>query len=286
MRTGKRKTALVVEGGGMRGIYTAGILDAFLTANFDPFDLYIGVSAGACNLSSHIAGQFQRNYRLYTNFMTSRNFISFGKCLRGGHWFDLDWLWDTFSVDDPLDTKRAAANLKAGGKEFLIAVTDAETGLPVYLKPDADSMLQELKASCSLPVLYRGFVEIGGKKLTDGGVTDSLPVIAAANRGAERIVILRTQRSDYRKKGGMDNLMASLFLRDYPALRKAVRERPVNYMNAVGFIHNPPSGLEIIEVAPPKGMHTGRTTQSLRALRADYQKGIDAGLDLAAGWQV
>src|SRR5512135_324999 len=97
------KRALVVEGGGMRGIFSAGVLDAFLEQDFDPFDIYIGVSAGACNLSSQVAGQYRRNFRIYTNQMVRPEFISVGKFLRGGHYMDLDWLWETFQRVDPLD---------------------------------------------------------------------------------------------------------------------------------------------------------------------------------------
>ena len=105
----------------MRGVFSAGVLDAFLTAKFDPFDLYIGVSAGACNLSSHVAGQYQRNLRMYTGPMRTRNFMSLGRFLLGGHFMNLDYLWDYCAREDPLDVAACARNTR--DKEFLAACT-------------------------------------------------------------------------------------------------------------------------------------------------------------------
>ncbi|MCL4468481.1 MAG: patatin-like phospholipase family protein, partial [Deltaproteobacteria bacterium] len=95
------KSALVVEGGGMRGMFTAGVLHAFGSAGFDPFDLYIGVSAGACNLASHLAGQNNRNYDINVNLSTTRDFINGWRFLRGGHFMDIDWLWDASMKEYP-----------------------------------------------------------------------------------------------------------------------------------------------------------------------------------------
>ncbi|HQC20035.1 MAG TPA: patatin-like phospholipase family protein [Smithella sp.] len=88
------KKALVVEGGGMRGVFAAGVLNAFGSAGFDPFDMYLGVSAGACNLASHLAGQNDRNFDIIERYSIDGRFINWGRFLRGGHLMDLDWLWE------------------------------------------------------------------------------------------------------------------------------------------------------------------------------------------------
>ena len=88
-----RACALVVEGGGMRGAFSAGVLDVFLEAGFNPFSVYGGASGGAMNLSSFLSGQHGRNFRIYRDICTCPEFISMVKYLRGGHWVDLDWLW-------------------------------------------------------------------------------------------------------------------------------------------------------------------------------------------------
>jgi predicted patatin/cPLA2 family phospholipase len=99
------RSALVVEGGGMRGIFAAGVLFAFGCEKYDPFDIYIGVSAGACDLASHLAGQNSRNYEVLTTYSSSTDFISFIRFIAGGHLMDLDWLWNTTIRNCRLDLK-------------------------------------------------------------------------------------------------------------------------------------------------------------------------------------
>ena len=112
------RTALIVEGGGLRGIFAAGVLDAFLEADFDPFNLYLGVSAGANNLSSYVAQQRGRNYRVYTHYALHPEFINVRKYLRGGHLMDLDWLWEESLSGLPFDVNRALAHVR--DRVFLI----------------------------------------------------------------------------------------------------------------------------------------------------------------------
>src|SRR6476469_8399668 len=102
-RSAPARSALVVEGGAMRGIFSAGVLDAFLEASWNPFDLAIGSSAGASNLLSYLAGQRGRTRRCHLNQMSRPEFIDAWRFVRGGHWVDLDWLWEAITREDPLD---------------------------------------------------------------------------------------------------------------------------------------------------------------------------------------
>lgn len=284
------KTALVVEGGGMRGIFSAGVLDAFAETGFDPFDLYLGVSAGACNLSSFLAGQRFRNYRIYTRLMARPEFMRLGRFLRGGHFMDLDWLWDAFGREDPLDV--VAASRAVEGKGFVVVCTSAETGLPRYLEPTARAWLACLKASSSIPVLYRGFTELDGEPLADGGVADPIPVAEAWRRGARRIVVVRSRPEKYTKSEGWDARLAALFLRRHPRLVQAVRRTPAVYRESVAWMRDLPEGTEVAQIAPSEVMKTERTTRDLSLLQADYESGLARGREfiesygsmLAAGW--
>lgn len=197
---GKPKNALVVEGGGMRGIYAAGILHAFGQAGFDPFDLYIGVSAGACHLASHLAGQNDRNFDITLRYSLDPRFISLNRFLRGGHLMDLDWMWHETITNYRLNLKHIDKKLHDQNRDFLIVATSMETGRALYLRPDADTLEHYLKVSSSLPILYRNILEIDGQKATDGGMADSIPVREAYRRGAVDITVLRTRPSHYVKK--------------------------------------------------------------------------------------
>src|ERR1700733_1524752 len=167
-----RRIALVVEGGAMRGIFAAGVLDVFLEQSFRPFDMAFGVSVGATNVLSYLAGQHGRARRCFLDQMSRPQFIDPWRMLRGGHWLDLDWLWEAITREDPLDCGAVAAS----GVEYAIVTTCARTGLPRYLTPSCDDILETLKASCALPFLYRHTVRVGADELVDGGISDPLPV--------------------------------------------------------------------------------------------------------------
>ncbi len=263
----------------MRGVFTSGVLDAFLEEKFDPFDLYIGTSAGACNLSSHVAGQHRRNYRLYTGPMRTRKFINLGRFLLGGHFMDLDWLWDYCDREDPLDVAGCARNTR--GKEFLAACTSVETGRPVYLRPQEENWNAVLKASSAMPVLFKTPQYLGSQRLVDGGVADAIPVEEAHRRGATRIVVVRTQTAGYVKKSGLEVKLTGLLSRRHPQLRKTLRNKAATYMRSVEFIRNPPGGVEVVQIAPRRELKTSRTTRDLGPLQEDYQLGRSQGRELA-----
>lgn len=267
----------------MRGVFSAGVLDAFLEEKFDPFDLYIGTSAGVCNLSSHVAGQHRRNYRLYTGPMRTRYFMSLGRFLLGGHFMDLDWLWDYCEREDPLDTAACARN--TGHKEFVAVCTSVETGRPVYLSPGEENWNAVLKASSAMPVLFKTPQYMDSQRLVDGGVADAIPVEEAHRRGATRIVVVRTQTAGYVKKSGLEARLTGLLSRKHPRMRETMRNKAANYMRSVGFVQNPPGGVEVVQIAPRRVLRTSRTTRDLGPLQEDYELGRSQGKEVAGAWR-
>jgi len=268
-------SALIVEGGGMRGIFSAGVLDAFLELDFDPFRIYVGVSAGACNLSSQVAGQYQRNFRIYTTQMVRREFISVRKFLGGGNYMDLDWLWETFQREDPLDV--VAAEKATRTKIFIIVCTSVTTGRAVYLRPRADTWLNQIKASSSVPLFYRRACHVGGERLMDGGVADPLPVQEAIRQGAREVVVIRSRPLGYVKSAGLETCLTSLLFKRHAELSGALRRQALVYRNAVSLIENPPEGITIHHITPARPLRTSRTSQDLDALKSDYQLGHEEG---------
>jgi predicted patatin/cPLA2 family phospholipase len=268
------RTALVVEGGGMRGIFAAGVLDAFLQARFNPFDLLIGVSAGAITLASYLSGQYQRYYRIISGPMSMGELISFRRFLKGGHLMDLDWLWRYAAEHEPLNTKAATSD---PAREYLVGVTDALTGKAVFIRPEADTLSGCLKASSALPVFYRDFVEIQGRKVADGGVSDPLPVREAYLRGAREITVIRTRPANDSKRCFPDSLLAFLFLRDYPSLRARIHDLHRVYEDALRFIKHPPQDASVTEIAPPEALRSRRLSMNSGSIEADYRLGRKTG---------
>ncbi len=271
------RKALVVEGGGMRGVFAAGVLNAFGSAGFDPFDMYFGVSAGACNLASHLAGQNDRNFDIIERYSVDGRFISLARFLRGGHLMDLDWLWEITISEYRLDLKRIFSRLKEQGKEYIIVATSVTTGKAAYLDPDEETLEHHLKVSSSLPVFYRHFLEVRNEKMTDGGVADSLPVREAFRRGATEITVIRTRPAHYVKKNSLVSFLYPMIFRDYPLFAQAMQQRPMDYTASVRFIRQPPSGINVFEIAPPPNTKTGRMTTDLHILHATYRAGRECG---------
>jgi predicted patatin/cPLA2 family phospholipase len=272
------KSALVVEGGGMRCIFAAGVLHSFGKAGFDPFDLYIGVSAGACHLASHLAGQHDRNFDITLRYSMTSDFINPWRFLRGGHLMDLDWMWEQTITHFRLNLKHIDEKLRTQNKEYLIVATSMETGEALYLRPDENTLEHYLKISSSLPILYRNVLEVNGEKATDGGMADSIPVREAYRRGTMDITVIRSRSADYIKKESPIALaIFSLYFRKYPRLVEKFRKRAENYNASVEFIHSPPEGVRIVEIAPPDNIAIGRTTKNETPLRAAYETGIDYG---------
>jgi predicted patatin/cPLA2 family phospholipase len=274
--------AIIVEGGAMRAIFAAGVLDGFARARFFPFRRAVGASAGACLLASELAGQRGRNRRVLCGPMTRPRFLSWLRFARGGHMMDLDWLWETLDREDRLDVEAAT---RPHGVDFRVVVTDALTGAPAYLSPCAADLNQILKASSALPGLYRGPVRVGDRLFVDGGVGDPLPVEIAYRFGARTIMVVRTRPAGTSEVSAREAWFASQAVRRYPHLARAIRRRKATYERATAFISTPPDDCSIVEVAPPDRLRTSRTSTDQQALAADYELGVGLADDAIARWR-
>ncbi|MCS0093494.1 patatin family protein, partial [Vibrio parahaemolyticus] len=143
--------ALIVEGGAMRGVFSCGILDHFLAADFSPFDSFWGVSAGASNLAAYLAKMPGRNLKIYLDYSLRNEFITPSQLIRGGDVMDLDWMWQVTLEELGIDKEVLAAD----PRPFFLVVTRQDTGQAEYLTPDVDMLAETMKASSALPVLYR-----------------------------------------------------------------------------------------------------------------------------------
>ncbi|WKE64801.1 patatin family protein [Gallaecimonas kandeliae] len=266
------KKALVVEGGAMRGIFATGVLDAFLDQGHNDFDFCIGVSAGSTNLAAWLAGQRGRNYKVITDYSCRPEFIGLGRFLKGGHWLDLDWLWEITIREIRLDLETFAAQ----PLPLHVVTTRVEDGQAAYIQADACNLEQLLKASCSVPLAYRHYPEIEGQPMTDGGVADSIPVLKAYEMGARDITVVLSQPLGYRKRSSKAPWLVRRLLRQTPALAEAMLRRHLNYNAAIDFIENPPPDCRLKVIAPPPGFAVGRTTTDKRKLDAGYAMGLAA----------
>ena len=264
----------------MRGIFAAGVLDVFLEDGFDPFDVAIGSSAGACNLASHLAGQHGRNRRCYLTQMRRREFSDARRFLRGGHWLDIDYLWDAFGREDPLDV---AAVVRARTR-LVVGTTSVASGEPTFFSPTADNMIEVLRASSAVPLLYRKFVDLNGALYTDGGVSAPIPVEEAYRRGARRILVIRSRPADFPGPSRVECSFVAAALRRHRMLALAFLRYRTVYAASLAFVRSPPADCTVVHVAPEQHLKTSRITTDASTLESDYARGRAAGVRAARAW--
>jgi predicted patatin/cPLA2 family phospholipase len=276
--TARPSKALIVEGGAMRGIYTTGILDEFLEQNFNPFNFYCGVSAGALNLSAYLSGMKERNLRLYTEFATRPEFMSVSRFLKGGHLLDMDWMWQIMEDHVKLDHEKIAKY------NFHVGITDINAAKALFKQAKADTLENILKISSTLPLFYRGIHHIENRPMTDGGIADAIPVRHAIEQGAKHIMVIRSRIKSYRQNTKLSDQLLSFMFRHTPELAKILKKRSEYYNQTIDLIRNPPRGVQILEVCPPDSFKTSRLDVSKDRLFKGYEMGKQSAHSVIDEW--
>lgn len=268
-----KKIGLVVEGGGMKCAYNAGILDAFLEEGIT-FDYCIGVSAGAGNLVSYLAGQKGRNLRFFTDHIHSSRYFGLKSLLKTGDLFGLEYIYGELTRaegEDPLDFNAFMKN----PAEYEAVVTNALTGKPEYF--GREMMKQDdyrlIMASSAIPVACHP-VELNGTPYYDGGLTDAIPVRRALERGCQKLVVILSKNRDYvRKPQGMRKLYRRV-CRCYPNIVEEIERRHVVYnenMKEVFSLER--EGIAFV-FAASEPIHVGTYSMKEEAERELYGLGV------------
>lgn len=267
------RLALVCEGGGQRGIFTAGVLDEFMRANFNPFDLYFGTSAGAQNLSAYLCNQPGYARKVIMRYTTSREFFNPVRFVRGGNLIDLDWLIESTASQMPL-AMNTAARLFDSGKAFYMCACRGDDFTPGYFSPTSQTWLDLIRASSAIPGFYRPGVMLEGINYLDGGISDAIPVQEAAKRGAQTIVVIRTVPSQmYYTPQWFKRMERWLGDSSLQPLMALVQHHETSYRAIQQFIEKPPGKLRIFEIYPPRLLKSMALGSRLPALRDDYKLG-------------
>ena len=265
-----KKTALIVEGGGQRGVFSFGITDTFINRNYDPFDIYMGVSNGVAVLCWYLIRETDNNlekmlyaakgdYLSYKNIFIGKDIIKFHQMYEDGE-----------KMFKP-SMEKIKNNLK--GKDYIAVVTDAIEANAEYYSFGDDEWMPKMIASGTLPILVRTPSLIDGRRKFDGGVADPLPVEKAYEMGAKKIIVIRTYEKKFRRKLKIENYIGALLSREYPKLRKALLVHDKTYNRALDFINNPPNDCEIVQLCPPEKLKSKRDSKNIEVLKADYNLG-------------
>jgi predicted patatin/cPLA2 family phospholipase len=268
-------TGLVLEGGGMRGLYTAGVLEYFAERNLE-FPYQIGVSAGACMAASYISRQKGRNRKVNIDYAGDPRYLSWWRFLRHRkELFGMDFIFEEIPrYLVPFDFQ----GFEQADTEFVIGTTDVETGRPVYYSKRkgelGDHLLTLLRASSSLP-FFAPIIEFEGRKLMDGGIADPIPIRRAETDGYSRNVLILTRNPGYIKgKNRMRWLLERKF-GSYPAFVETMLHRHEIYNETVAYAEERERKGDAFLIRPALPLTVGRTEQNKRKLEALYRQGYE-----------
>ena len=267
----KVRTALVLEGGAMRGMFTCGVIDVLMRHGIT-FDGAAGISAGAvfgCNFKS---GQIGRPIRYNKKYCADPRYCSLRSLIRTGDLYGADFCYR--ELPDELDVFDRAA-FRDNPMPFYVGATDVTTGQCVYhLCADggAEDMLW-LRASASMPVVSRP-VSAGGTLLLDGGIADAVPYAYMESLGFRRQVIVLTQPQDYRKKPVSGMPLIRFLLREVPRVADAMAVRHEMYNRQMEEIGRREASGEALVIRPPESLRIGRTEKNPEELERVYQTGV------------
>lgn len=275
-KMGNVKTGLVLEGGAMRGMFTAGVLDVFME-NGITFDGMIGVSAGAvfgCNFKSR---QIGRTVRYNKKYGKDKRYCSFYSLIKTGDMYGADFCYNI--LPNQLDIFDADT-FKKNPTAFYVVASDCETGKPFYkeLKNGDSDDLTRLRASASMPLVSR-VVEIDGRKLLDGGITDSIPIKYFESLGYNRNVVILTQPADYKKSPAKMLYLIKAALRKYPAVVQAMSRRHTVYNEEKRYIFEKAALGKIFVICPEHSLKIRRTENNPAELQRVYDEGRAAALN-------
>lgn len=264
-------TGLVLEGGGMRGLYTAGVLEYFAQHEIH-FPYIIGVSAGACMAASYLSEQQGRNRTINIDFVNDKRYLSFTNFILKGELFGMDFIFDEIpNKIVPLDVNK----IISGPDEFVIVTTDCETGEPMYFyKEDYDekTLGKLLRASSSIP-FFADAVEYGGRYMLDGGIVDPLPIIKAESDGFLKNVVVLTKPRGYYKK--QSKISSVINYKKYPKVDERMKVRYKHYNERLNYIFDQEKEGKIVVLAPSEDTGVGRTTRNKEKLEQLYELGYN-----------
>lgn len=265
------RTGLVLEGGGMRGIFTIGVLDNFMDRGIK-FPYIIGVSAGACNALSYISGQRGRAKYTNTELLAERKYIGFKYLLTKRNIMDFDLLFHELPEKIyPYDYDALARS----SERFEVVTTSCITGKACYLqeKNDPKRVIDLVKASSSLPFVCP-ISYVDGEPMLDGGIADSIPIERALSQGFDNNLVVLTRNISYRKPY-KPTKVPFFFYRKYPNAKKAIRLRNSIYNKEIELVEQMEKEGSVAVLRPIKPIEVGRMERDTDKILALYNEGYD-----------
>lgn len=265
------QAGLVLEGGGMKGVYTSGVLDFFLDRGIEFAKCY-GVSAGACTMCSYLSRQRGRGLAVTVDYLKDKNYCSVYSLVTSGDLFNVDMCYH--QIPDRLNPFDYDAFNKNKSKGYAV-VTNIETGLAEYMPlEDMHTDIEAVRASASLPLVSRN-VKIGNHLYLDGGMSDPIPLLHSVTDGNRKNVVIMTKEVGYRRKpSGQLGLIKAKY-RKYPKVYELMKNRHIEYNNTLDYIQTQVKNGSAFLIQPRHRSDVGRIEKDRDKLQALYQEGYD-----------
>lgn len=267
------KTGVVDVGGGLRGIYAAGVLD-FCMDHDIRFDVCIGVSAGSANMASYVSGQRGRNYVFYTEYTFRKEYMSLKNFLTKRSYIDMDYIYGTLSNtggENPFDYDAFVRS----PQQFIAVAADAETGQAHYFtKEDMPrDHYDVLKASCAIPFVCHPYTA-AGRPCFDGALADPVPVQKAFDLGCDKVVLILTKPRDFVRTAGKDRRLAAGIRKKYPVAAEQLCLRADRYNQGVRLAERYEKAGKLLFVAPDDTCGMDTLKKDAGAMKEFYRKGL------------
>lgn len=270
------KKGLVLEGGAMRGMFSAGIMDVLMENNIE-FDGIMGVSAGATFGCNYKSGQIGRTIRYNIKYARDKRYCSLKSLITTGNLYGADFCYHELPTKLDVFDHEAFVN---NPTEFYIVCTNIETGKPIYHKcENLDyNNLEWMRASASLPLVAQ-IVEVDGYKLLDGGITDSIPLKKFEEMGYEKNLVILTQPYNYIKKKNSISAFINIAFKKYPKLIDAIKNRHIMYNNETQYVKERENDGFAFVLRPKEALPIDRTEHNPKILQAVYDEGRKTALE-------
>lgn len=271
------KKTLIIQGGGFRTGFTAGILDAFLAFNYFPFDEIIGNSGGAISASYFLSRQHGACVEAMRILAEDPDFVSVKGIIKDRGYMNIDHLRAVADKLVPFDLETALKTSE--NKKVNFVATNRLTGEALYLSPKQPDWIEVVIASSTLPFVTKGVHKVRNLDLMDGGWSDPIPVKWAVDQGATDILVLRTTHIDRKVVQSWPDYFGSIYFRNHPELSECFAQNHTLYNNTMDYLSNPPDHANIEQLWPEEGLKCSTYSYSVEGINSDYRYGLQIGMD-------
>ena len=272
----KNKKVLILEGGGFKTSFSAGVMDAFQMQSHNPFDSYIGVSGGCIAISYFLSKRYGYFYQCMRTLCQDERFVKYSKAFTDGL-MNLDFFYDIAYKEFPFDFETAMQSLK--DKEYYIVLTNSADGATEYHQPTLENWVDMTIAASTVPMLTKGKHVVNGVHYSDGGISDPIPVKWAVENGATDIVLIRTTHDNFKPSRLRPEYFASKFIRANQKIKDDVENFQNKIKESIDYIDTLPSHIQVDQIAPKVVLNSNIFTNSVKNIELDYRTGLEAGLN-------